>query len=86
MKIKKVKDIKTEVQDPVFNAKSLVRDKDEKPSFKTSTDDQEKVDVIQPVTRVNKTAKQPFTRGNTGDDSGRNRRARTSQIRVSNVT
>lgn len=44
MKIKKVKDIKTEVQDPVFNAKSLVRDKDEKPSFKTSTDDQEKVE------------------------------------------
>jgi hypothetical protein len=44
MKIKKVKDIKTEVQDPVFNAKSLEKDKDEKPSFKTSTDDQEKVE------------------------------------------
>ena len=44
MKIKKVKDTKDEVQDVNFKAKSLVRDKDENPSFKTSTDDQEKVD------------------------------------------
>ena len=44
MKIKKVKDIKPEIEDTTFNAKSLLRDKDEKPSFKTSVDDQEKVE------------------------------------------
>jgi hypothetical protein len=44
MKIKKVKDIKSEIQDTTFNAKSLVRDKDEKAPFKTSVDDQEKVE------------------------------------------
>jgi len=43
MKIKKVKDIKSEIQDTTFNAKSLVRDKDEKPSFKTEVEDNEKV-------------------------------------------
>ena len=44
MKIKKVKDTKEEIQDVKFNSKSLIRDKDEKPAFKTSTEEnQEKI-------------------------------------------
>jgi len=44
MKIKKVKDIKDEIQNPLFDVKSLVSDKTQKPSFKTSTEDQEKTE------------------------------------------
>ena len=45
MKIKKFDDKKTEKeQDVLFTAKSLEKDKDSKPSFKTSVEDQEKVE------------------------------------------
>lgn len=45
MKIKKFDDKKTEKeQDVLFTAKSLEKDKDNKPSFKTSVEDQEKVE------------------------------------------
>ena len=46
MKIKKVntKKEKTEEQEVKFSAKSLEKSKDDKPSFKTSIEDQEKVE------------------------------------------
>jgi hypothetical protein len=45
MKIKKFDDKKTEKEkDVLFTAKSLEKDKDSKPSFKTSVEDQEKVE------------------------------------------
>ena len=45
MKVKKFNDKKKEEEkDILFNAKSLEKDKEDKPSFKTSVDDQEKVE------------------------------------------
>lgn len=42
---KKVKKEKEEEQNVLFNSKSLEKDKDNKPSFKTSIEDQEKIEI-----------------------------------------
>lgn len=44
MKVKKYKDFQKDQQQVLFSAKSLQKEKDEKPSFKTSVEDQEKTE------------------------------------------
>jgi hypothetical protein len=44
MKVKKYKDFKKDQQQVLFSAKSLLKSEDEKPNFKTSIEDQEKIE------------------------------------------